>query len=128
MNKTILSLVLAMAFCATYLPAQGRGGGGQRGGSQGGKVPRWARDSPVGQAMGSPSATTTRQQDRDRIRATDQQRDRLRTCNQTADQIHTKPARWRAMPEDHNSTQTRRGNSVIKFVSTSRPCSRNMSN
>jgi chromosome segregation ATPase len=101
MNKTILSLVTAMAFCATFLPAQSRSGGGQRGGSQG-QSPSMGQGQRQGGQMRSPAGQVTRQQDRDRIQATDQQRDRLRTCDQTADQVRTQA---RQMARDARGSQ-----------------------
>jgi len=101
MKKTILSLAVAVVFGATFLPAQGRGGGGQRGGSQG-QRPSMGQGQRQGGQMGSPTAKTTRQQDRDRIRATDQQRDRLRTCDQTAQHIRTQA---RQMAQDARGSQ-----------------------
>jgi chromosome segregation ATPase len=101
MKKTILSLVVALAFCATFLPAQGRGGSGQRGGSQGQRTSIGQGQRQGGQ-MGTPAGQVTRQQDRDRIQATSQQRDRLRTCDQTADQLRTQA---RQMARDARGTQ-----------------------
>jgi chromosome segregation ATPase len=75
MKTRILSLLMAMAFSSAFLPAQGRGGGGQRGG-QLGQGPDMGQGHQRGQ-MGAPAGRGP------------QQRDRLRTCDQTAQQIRT---------------------------------------